>query len=159
MRQGTELLCKEHFLCSLWRNKTCSHGIISPLTGINQYYSTMLEIPLIYLLSLRIGKTHRYFQYLVNIFSELVPNYFILWMEHSICILALEISLLCFNSTHVNCPLTRKDGVFRKTPSGKMSCIVKPLSAITISPGCKCWRSPVSCYCMRHSHPIGHWWR
>lgn len=60
------------------------------------------------------------------------------------CILAFDNNLLLFTSSCVNCPLARKDGMFRETPSGKMSQIVKPLSVMTISPGCKCWRSPQS---------------
>jgi len=71
-------------------------------------------------------------------------NNFSLWIDRSTCILAFEINLLLFTSSWVNRPSTRKDGMFRETPSGKMSWIVKPLSAITISPGCKCWRSPQS---------------
>ena len=71
-------------------------------------------------------------------------NSFSLWIERSTCILAQEISRLFFASSCVNCPLTRKDGMFSRTPSGKMSRMVKHLSAITMSPGCRCWRSPQS---------------
>ena len=65
-------------------------------------------------------------------------------MERSTWILALEMSLFLFISSCVNCPLTRKDGMLSKTPSGKMSLIVKPLSDITISPGRRYSRTPQS---------------
>src|SRR5882757_417910 len=58
--------------------------------------------------------------------------------NRSIIILALAMDLLLKDSRSVNCSLSRKDGMFKETPEGKMSNKSKPLSARIRSAGDIC---------------------